>query len=162
MNEEKILIGEYKPLSNVSSTEIVTEAEYPKTKDSILSTFKTLYMHMLKLMYQPERQTGSWINSITRSADELNKSREKVGRALWNKVTLLELKKYYTLARYDAASETRKLEKVFLTDFPSSEWYLLDILLDRSENSFINQFIENYTVRDEAIKYFEVYKNNHY
>lgn len=55
MNEEKILIGEYKSLSNISSTEIVTEAEYPKTKDSILSTFKTLYMHMLKLMYQPER-----------------------------------------------------------------------------------------------------------
>ena len=109
-----------KAWDKVDLTNLIEEVEAMgrSEKAALESNLVVVLMHLLKYLYQPERRSTSWINSIV-------EHRRRIDKALKNSPSL---KPYiqevflecYQDARVDAAAETGLAEEIFPVEPPFS------------------------------------------
>ena len=92
------------------------------------SYLSNLMMHKLKIMYQPQKHTMSWDNSIKNAYFQIEKLIRK-NPSLKSHLTDLFQDAYFT-ARLNASSETGLSENVFPTSSPWSIEELLDFMTE--------------------------------
>ena len=87
-------------------------------KRELISRLKVLYLHLLKWDYQPERQSRSWVNTITLQRMEIFDHIED-SPSLKSQLSEV-IVKAYCRARIEASSETGQSKDTFPEDCPYS------------------------------------------
>ena len=113
---------------------------------SIKSQLRRIYCHMLKYLYQPEKQTRSWITTIRDASRELygfcNDSKYS-----WKSIIEEDTIRCYNNAINDASNETgidkRKFPKQMSDDFKME---------NVSDNDYIENFLKSNAYSYEAKK----------
>jgi hypothetical protein len=88
------------------------------------SRIKTIILHLLKLEYQPEKRSDSWVSSILRDRGELEATFEQ-SPSLRAK-GLQDLPKSYVRAVREAAAETKLPKSTFPSECPYTYEQILD------------------------------------
>lgn len=115
-------------------------------KRSLTSQLKRLYTHMLKYLYQPEKQTRSWINTIRNSHYELQEYYFE-SKNIWKSVTEDDIMRCYINAVSSAGNETGIDKRKFSKEL-SEDFYLENIV----NTDYIENFLKNNAYSYEAKK----------
>ena len=123
---QQVLLLHQKDFKNVDIVHLIEEIKSlgNSERDKLESHLTILFMHLLKIKYQPEKKTRSWDISVKMSIVHANKTLKK-NPSLKSKLISLS-KDAYETARYAAAQETGLEVETFPEDCP---WKLNDILL---------------------------------
>ena len=120
--------------------EIIEESA--KEEREIRNRIGIVYQHLLKWKFHQDKQTPSWIDSITNLYYETY-IKKNIKASQLNKMTIDDLDKLYITGRSDAIDEENKagynMEKVFPKERPY-DWDLNFMLNNQALAQFLRQY----------------------